>query len=602
MVTICFLLTPVMSYVAWSSQAEDMELGTAQPQVHSAKQGETPPTDPDAPPGALWVKEVRVNGNTLISTAELLKTMPEEYIENDFRVLREIILSPGQKRPVSLQSIRGLTKYILSKYNDKGYAGIYVYVPADTVERTARLKNDILMIEVLEGRVAEIMVERYDLHDPNQTLQAPEEEVLDPEQKRGYLKSSVLKSWSPVKEGEVIKRQELDDFVGQLNLNPDRYVRHYVSRSRDPNALKLSFDVYEASPWHWYIQADDSGTKQRQWAPRTGVVNTNFTGIDDRLSVQYQAPWERGLEEEYSVFGMYDLPLITPRLRLGMYGGYSEFDISTEGIGFLGNGSLFGSTLSFNLMQLGDWFLDLTGSVSRERSKVTPSLGIASDVDMDLWGGGISLHHRAERDMSNTTVSVERTESIGGSSQNAFDDARLGAERDFAINSISVAHARYLDPKKVHRIRASLRMVEPEDRLVPAKMTVFGGLYTVKGYEEDEIVADGGVLFSAQYEFDLAQLDWSRGESSVRAEAGDRNEPWLRKLAPLVFFDMGRAQIEDPLPGEQRIQELASVGAGAIVDIQGGFTGALYYGWPLRSTLDTDEGRGKLNASLTYRF
>ena len=80
-------------------------------------------------------------------------------------------------------------------------------------------------------------------------------------------------------------------------------------------------------------------------------------------------------------------------------------------------------------------------------------------MDMNLWSGGVRLRRRTEKDMSNTMVSVERTESMGGSKQDAFDLARQGAERDFVINSLTAAHAQYLDQKKVHQIKTSLRII-----------------------------------------------------------------------------------------------------------------------------------------------
>jgi len=562
--------------------------------------------------GRLLATRLQIVGNTVLSKNELLRDLPLVYNQHEidpvtgkpkldpvseipilsgtynFRSLAELIVNPGPLRGISARAVLGFAKYILSVYEDRGYRGILVSVPRGTLDVEGRLKGDILTIQVLEMKIAHVHTARFSF-DQKKTSKA-------------ILLAPVIKHWSPVQEGDVIHKRKLDNFVKLLNLNPDRYVSAVVSRSNEPNALDLTYDMYEESPWHVYVQADDSGTKQRQWAPRMGVINTNVTGIDDRLSVQFQAPWEKGLDDEYAAFGVYDLPVLTPRLRVGVYGGYSKFDINTEGIGFLGNGSLFGSTVSYNIFQAGDWFVDLTGSLSRESSRVTPSLGIGSDVDMNLWGGGVRLHRRTERDMSSTMLSLDRTESMGGSDQGTFDAARLGTNKDFAIYSVSAAHTQYLDQTKTHRIKTSLRIVDPQERLVPAKMTVFGGLYTVRGYEEDEIVADGGFLFSAQYEFDLAQYERFPRKDIFRPGMGDEDDPWLRKLAPLVFVDIGRAQIEDPLPGEDRIQELASVGAGAIVDIKGNFTGALYYGWPLRSTLDTNKGKGKLNASLTYRF
>lgn len=544
------------------------------------------------------VKDLRIYGNTLISTAELLEELPAAYIVSvseegrpvkeiyDFRVLHDLVRDPGLSRTVSLKTIQGLTKFILSAYREKGYAGIYVYVPAEAVERETQFTDEILPVQILEGEIAKISVRRYDFD------RRPQE--------KGVLKSSVIKSWSPVREGDVIRKRELDDFVRLLNLNPDRYVSPVVSRSTEPNALNLSYDLYETNPWHWYVQTDNSGTKDRQWSPRVGLINTNLTGFDDRFSAMYQAPWEKGIEEEYAVFGSYDLPVLTPRLRLNLYSGYSQFDIAASGISFLGNGSFYGGILSYNVLQIHDWFVDLTGSISQERSKVTPSLGLASDVDMELWGMGANVH-RSE-DMSKTSLTFNRTESMGGSSRRRFEEARLNTVPDFAIYNFGAIHSQYLDDTKAHRISGSFRSITSNERLVPAKMTTFGGLYSVRGYEEDEIVADGGMLVSGQYEFDLVKHDKAEQGRQDGTEQEEAENHLLRKLAPLAFVDCGRAKIKDPVAGEREMRELSSVGAGILCEIGDDFSASLYYGWALRGTDETDKGEGRLNASFIKRF
>lgn len=559
-------------------------------------------TFPDDSTPRFEVKEIRISGNNEIPTAKLLKNLPLAYrvstqkddstIEEiyDFRVLHQILLNPGQKREVSLKTIQGLTKYILSVYQNNNYAGIYVYVPAEAVDKTTvKLKDDILPIEVLEGKVAEITVERYDFDRQ--------------EQEEGFLKQSVLESWSPIKEGEVIQKSELDDFVRLLNLNPDRYISAIISRSTEPDALSLGYDIYEANPWHWYVQVDNAGTKDRQWTPRIGVINTNLTGIDDRFSAMYQAPWEKGIEEEYSLFGSYTFPLFTPRLRLNLYAGYSQFDITPDGgmgINFIGNGSFYGGILSYNLFQMDSWFFDVTGSLSHERSKVTPSLGLASDVEMDLWGVGVNVHRSDE--MSNTSLTFNRVESMGGSSEADFVDARLNTDPDFTIYNFGAAHNQYLDTDKINRLSGSFQLITSDERLVPAKMITFGGLYSVRGYEEDEIVTDGGILVSGQYEFDLVKH--AEAMENRETEPGETQEekPWLRKLAPLAFIDYGRAKIKDPVIGEQEVRELCSVGGGLLVELGDNLSAGIYYGWPLRGTDDTDRGDGRLNLSLIMRW
>jgi hemolysin activation/secretion protein len=126
-------------------------------------------------------------------------------------------------------------------------------------------------------------------------------------------------------------------------------------------------------------------------------------------------------------------------------------------------------------------------------------------------------------------------------------------------------------------------------------MTSFGGMYTVRGYDEYEIVADGGVLASAQYEYDLVR----HGQTAEQKKATNDD---LRKLAPLAFFDFGRSQMEDPVPGETENQTLYSAGLGLIFEIGNNFSGALYYGHPLKETADTREGKGRLNASAMLRW
>jgi hemolysin activation/secretion protein len=206
--------------------------------------------------------------------------------------------------------------------------------------------------------------------------------------------------------------------------------------------------------------------------------------------------------------------------------------------------------------------------------------------------------------MSNTSFVFERIQSISGSSsQKEFwnsvsgTGARTNAERDFKIVTFSANHSRFLDTNKVQRMLGSFKYIRPDERLIPAKMTTFGGMYSVRGYEENRIVADGGILASLQYEYDLVK----HGEVEETEEPRER-KPWLKKLAPLVFWDFGRAKMKDPVPGEERAQELNSLGLGMIIEIGEHFNGGIYYGYPLRATGDTEKGDGRLNISLMMRW
>ncbi len=550
----------------------------------------------------LVVRELRISGNSLISTGELLEYMPAVYNASgqpqsradsqflyDLRPIQEIVSMPGQPREVSLRTIQGLTQYILSVYQQNDYSGIYVYVPEGAIKDGNELVDGILPINILEAPVSEVRIKYYD---------AERNEVEE-----GYLRRSALEEWSPIERDKVASQKSLDYLVNLLNLNPDRHVSAVVSRGAEPNTLAIQYDVYETDPWHYFIQADNSGTNEREWAPRVGVINTNLLGIDDRLTALVQAALD-SLDENYSFFGSYDFPVMGPRLRLNLYGGYSEFDIDPESgpFTFLGSGSFYGAILRYNIYQEQNWFFDVSGSLSHEESDIDSSLFpqlFSTDVEMELWGIGANIHHRD--DMSNTSLIFNRVQSFGGSDQEAFWDtvtltgARTNAERDFAIYTMAANHSQYVDQNKVQQLRGTCRWIEPTERLVPAKMTSFGGMYTIRGYDEYEIVADGGILASIQYEYDLV-----RHSQAIESETVANEE--LKKLAPLAFFDYGRTNVESPVPGEKGNQTIYSVGVGVAFEIGNNFSGALYYGHPLKDTVDTNSGKGRLSASAMLRW
>ncbi len=560
---------------------------------------------PEDTTSTLTVRALRISGNSLISTAELLKNMPLIYNASvkplheaestdlfDLRILHDIIIRPGQPRQVSTRTIQGFTQYLLSVYQDKNYAGIYVYVPSEALKEGRLLEDEILPIRVLEASVSEVTTTYYN----------PANEKVE----KGFLSSSAVIDWSPAKVAEPASQKELDDFVNLLNLNPDRYVSAIVSQGAEPNSIAVGYNIYEANPWHWFIQADNSGTEERQWNPRVGVINTNLFGIDDTFTAIYQAPWDSTLEENYGMFGSYDFPLLGPRLRLNLYGGYSEFDISPESgpFNFLGRGSFYGGILRYNLFQGDGWFFDVKDSLEHTNSRVTPSLFpsfLGTNVRFWLWGSGAELHR--SDDISQTSFRFDRYASLGGGSgAYEFNLARTNAETDFTIYTASAAHSQYLDSNKVERLSGSLRWITSDERLVPAKMTSFGGMYSVRGYDEYEVVADGGILASVQYEFDLVKYEESKDAGGNKAEQEGQKNPFVRKFAPLVFFDYGWAKVIDPVGTDRSHEELLSIGGGAIVELGDNFSGVLYYGCPLNATDNTRKGKGQVHVGVMMRW
>ena len=549
------------------------------------------------------IRQIVFNGNTLFSNEQFLDNIPdvfnashEAFVESDFlydlRPIKTIAAEPGAAQDVSARSIQGFTQYILSIYQRKHYAGIYVYVPGEAFEANGDLAEGILPIRVLEAPVSDLSSAYYDVNN------------VPKEPNDYYLREMALEDWSPVQEGEVINRKKLDDYINLLNLNPDRYVAAVVSRGTEPNSLAVNYNVYEANPWHFFVQIDNSGTSDIQWRPRWGVINTNLLGYDDTFTAIYQAAPDSTWNEEYAIYGSYDFPILGPKLRLNLYAGYNEFDIADPDINFLGRGTFTGGILRYNALQQDDWFFDLTGTLSYEESKVTPDLfgpTLGSNIHMALWGLGTELYKTT--DMKDSFFGFNVVGLLNSSDQIQMNLARPGgASDDFHIYYLTGRHSRYLDTNKVQRLTASARFITSDDRLVQSKMTSFGGMYTIRGYDEYEITADGGLIASLQYEYDLArkqQVELFGQEDSEQAQ-----KPFIKKLAPLLFLDYGQARIKDPVKanGETADEELASVGGGFILELGDHFTGTVYYGYPLIATDDTRSGKGRVHTGLLLRW
>ena len=113
------------------------------------------------------LSRIEFTGNLLLSDETLLANIPDVFnaspkgpVETfnlyDLRPLQAIAATPGTEQSVSARSIEGFTQFILSKYQDRNYAGIYVYIPREAFESGGALEQGILTVRVLEAPVTKV--------------------------------------------------------------------------------------------------------------------------------------------------------------------------------------------------------------------------------------------------------------------------------------------------------------------------------------------------------------------------------------------------------------------------------------------------------------
>ena len=111
----------------------------------------------------FMISEIVFSGNTLFSDEQLLEKIPDLFNASsggvvepdllyDLRPIKAIVADPNTQE-VSARTIQGFTQYILSIYQNKRYAGIYVYLPGEALEADGDLAQGILPIRIIEAPV-----------------------------------------------------------------------------------------------------------------------------------------------------------------------------------------------------------------------------------------------------------------------------------------------------------------------------------------------------------------------------------------------------------------------------------------------------------------
>ncbi|MEO1079094.1 MAG: ShlB/FhaC/HecB family hemolysin secretion/activation protein [Pseudomonadota bacterium] len=401
--------------------------------------------------------------------------------------------------------------------------------------------------------------------------------------------------WLSDRRIEAVFRRGLDDAlqVGELeSALRDMQRRPMIRRVNAelvPSSIRgisdLELAVEERAPVR--LSFDTNNHRAPSVGEYQGVLafsHQSLTGREDRLQASY------ALGDGVDDVGLaYSLPLTSGDLRGEVYyrkgnsdiveAGFDQLDITSDietwgvnfnkpvlrgdsqevtlGLGFenlYAESSLLGEPFSFSAGEIDD------------RSEVSLLRGSLEWV----WGG--------ERDALSLYTAVNVGVDWLGPSD-ASDIPMLPPEASSGIPDSDftslVAQLNYVRQLPWEGVRAllSLTWQHSDDPLLPTLKMVVGGAATVRGYRENQLVRDRGLVARGELRFPLFRDNDTLG-------------PLGLQFAP--FLDYGRGE-DNPinLPGfaDPSADELASVGAGLLLTGYSPLALGIYYGEPL---IDTD--------------
>ena len=519
-------------------------LPTKPPEAPSPPPSLTPPPQtPLTPPPQLGVKvkvkRVEVLGSTVFSAAELDAAVASFLGKN-----------------ATFEELLAIRSVITNLYTERGYTTSGAFLPAQD------LTDGVVKIQVVEGAIEKIDVQGL-----------------------RRLRSSYVRSRIALATKTPVNLRRLEEALQLLQLNPlISNVQAELSSGTAPGLSVLTLNVKEAQPATAALIVENRDSPSVGEIRGTAAIShNNLLGFGDRFSADY------GISEGINSYNIgYEIPLNPRNGTLSLnYGNsssriveqpFSSLDINADSytlsLGFRQPiiqtpTSEFAVALSLDLRQsqtflLGDIPFSFSVGPENGKSKIT-ALRFTQD-----W-----VNRSATRVLAARSQFSFGLDALGATVNNTGIDGRFTSW----LGQFQWVQALGGGTILIARTGAQLT----PDSLLPIEQFSVGGIDTVRGYRQNQRVADNGIVGSLEVRFPLIR---------------DRDGVGTLQLAP--FFDIGSVwnhKGEIPSPSI-----LASIGLGLRWQLDPYFSARLDWGVPLISVDNRGNSLQDNGISFSVRY
>ena len=402
-----------------------------------------------------------------------------------------------------------------------------------------------------------------------------------------------------LKPGDSIRASKLLDDLDWLNANPFRATDAIYRPGDQLGATDLVLQTQDRFPLRVYGGYEDSGNAATSFGRCEAGLNWgNAFGLGEQINYQYTTSCDGDSLRAHS--GSYIIPLPW-RNTLTFFGSYAD----TRGdvppyVGINGKSYQMSARYSVPLPT------QRKGSLSSYKASVTAGFDYKYNNNSLEYGGlpaGGTLYDVAQFVLGyngiltdshgQTTLDLEFYYSpghwIGNNTDAAFGAAHTLATSNYVYGTLFFERLNRLPAQWSLVLRGTFQLSNAN--LVPSEQLGFGGYDTIRGYDEREVNADQGVIFSTELHTPpLSVGRWFRHSN------------WKDQLQFLGFLDCGDAFNHTILPSEPADTLLVSTGGGLRYTLSTYLSVRFDYGWQLTSTgLDNRHGsRAHLSAILSY--
>lgn len=490
------------------------------------------PVLPQGVPGKITVERFEVEGSTVFSAEKLAE-----------------VLQPFTKRPLSFAELMQVRSVITQLYLDNGYSTSGAFIPPQTMD------DGLVKIQVVEGGLESINVTGV--------------KRLNSSYVRRRIARATKKPVNVPRLLESLKVLQLDPLVETLSAE--------LAAGSRPGRNRLDVKVTEGDTFGTQVTLDNGRSPSVGSFRRRAQLNQgNLLGWGDALSIGYtNTSGSNTIDLSYSVpvnarNGTISLAYSNASSNV-IEDPFNELDI-------ISNSRYYELTFRQPLVETvaKKFSLGLTASVSESETSLLDQpfpLSVGADDEGRTRISAVRFFQEwTQRDRSHV-FALRSQFNLGIGALNATINDDAPDSRFFSWRGQG-QWIRLLAPDTMLVVRGDIQLSDAP--MVPTEQFSLGGLGSVRGYRQDFLLADNGVLLSTELRFPIL-----------------KKSKTLLQVVP--FVDLGTTWNSGSTTPENNT--LASVGLGLQL-VQGNlFTVRLDWGIPL---IGVDSDRGTLQENGLY--
>lgn len=462
-------------------------------------------------------------------------------------------------------------------YATKGYNAVQVILPEQEVERGE------VRFRVIEAKIGAMVVEGNKFFD----------------------EANIRASLPALAAGGSPNIHRIADNLRLANESPAKQTTVLLRSGAEEGVVDAVVRVSDERPMKYSLTLDNTGTSQTGvYRVGLGYQHANLFNRDHVLSMQYvTAPNQSRHVDQFSLIpskdviiigGSYHIPIYRWGDSIDVAAGYSNVDsgVVQNLFSVSGAGTILGVKYNYSLPRWGDlehrlafgW--DWRGFRARV-SQVGTDFSLVPDITLHPISVQYSGTYRLSSHETSYYLSLHENLPGGNDGGSAtFQASRLEARPGYLIARYGINHNRAFASD--WQMRAAFSGQVTRDRLVAGEQFGIGGVDSVRGFLEREVVSDHGYRGTIEgYSPDLAGLtDWLSGY----------------RMRGVVFYDWGRVTRMEPLASEPFRQSIASAGFGVRVSSGVNLSLRLDYAVVVDKGGLQNRGDGRVHMTFAYVF